>query len=44
MGLTAEDRLELLELVNNYARYFDDGDGKGWADLFAPKDALSWRV
>jgi len=37
MGLTAEDRLELLELVNNYARYFDDGDGKGWADLFAPE-------
>jgi hypothetical protein len=36
MSLTVEDRLDLLELVNDYARYFDAGDADAWAGLFVP--------
>ena len=40
MQLSAEDRLELYELSNDYARCFDSNIGQEWADLFAPGGAF----
>lgn len=37
MSLSTEDRLDLIELVNAYARHFDRGEGDLWAGLFAPE-------
>jgi hypothetical protein len=34
--LDVADRLELAELIARYGLLFDDGDGPGWAALFAP--------
>jgi hypothetical protein len=40
MQLSAEDRLELYELSNEYARRFDSNLGQEWAELFAPGGAF----
>jgi hypothetical protein len=40
MQLSAEDRLELYELSNEYARCFDSNLGQEWAALFAPGGAF----
>jgi uncharacterized protein (TIGR02246 family) len=34
--LTAEDRLEIQELIARYNRAVDGGDADGWVDTFAP--------
>jgi hypothetical protein len=36
VALSAEDRLDILDLYADYSARFDHGDAEGWADLFAP--------
>ncbi len=34
MGLSAEDKIEIQELVIRYNRAIDSGDAVGWVDTF----------
>lgn len=43
MTLSAEDRLEILDLFARRAQLFDAGEAEGWAGLFTPDARLSIR-
>ena len=46
VGLTAQDRLDVLDLLARYAWYLDTHQGEKWAALFAPggRAVFSWTV
>jgi len=41
VGITFEDRLQLLELGARAAQHFDSGDGGAWASLFTAAGVFS---